>query len=212
VEVEMKMKITVEQAENLVDGKLRDWHISRGGGWCALHKSDTYYSFGGIAPKTPKNIIRVRDEGTIENPDFKKIITGKLTEKTISNWHAYLTIKEKNTSPSGIESNKEYEGEITPAKLPFEMAMSIANFKPYFFKVKDSISFYVEYNEGGNIPELHCEIVNVNGIGPFLEVEVTSDNFSKDDIVFWINRFFEENIGCIDFDKRSWPQIIEEGK
>lgn len=55
----------------------------------------------------------------------------------------WLTVKAKNTSPDGIETNEETEGPLSvDTEDAFRKSMSIANFKPYFTKFKRSFSFY----------------------------------------------------------------------
>ena len=84
----------------------------------------------------------------------------------------YLTVKERHTDESGIETNEEYESILDniETKNTLTKVLEIANFKPYFTKSKGSISFYV--NRTSDNKKLHCEIVAVNGLGPLLEVEV----------------------------------------
>ena len=89
--------------------------------------------------------------------------------------------------------------------------LDIVNFKPYFSKIKTSASFYVTRDEDGK--EMHCEIVNVNGIGPFLEIEVVVDDKDKvSGAKDLIKGFFKDVLNKKVFDSRSWKEIIEEGK
>jgi adenylate cyclase class IV len=66
---------------------------------------------------------------------------------------------------------------------------------------------------------MHCEIVSVNGVGPFLEIEViVPDNISvpedcesTQEAQELIKGFFKDVFNITEFDKRTWPQIIEDG-
>jgi adenylate cyclase class IV len=206
-----------------------------------LEKCDEYFSFGGIAPKKPKNIIRIRKEKSAKNAPIlvfpflkffgsssitvENILTGYIRpfEKTeLAKDKTWLTVKAKNTSPDGIETNEETEGQLSiEAENAFRKSMNIANFKPYFTKFKRSFSFYVKNKEEDF--EMHAELVTVNGIGPYLEIESTikleNENFdvldgehllkvnTARDQIKW---FFKHELGITEFDGRSWADIIEE--
>lgn len=220
MEVEMKAKISIELANDIVDGKLGEgWTISRGGGWHPLFKKDTYYAFGGITPKNPKTVIRTRSEATIgDDTSFDEIIRGKVYSVK-SDLKTYLTTKVKDTNSLGIENNVEVEGELVDnANSAFEIAMAAANFAPYFEKRKTSISFYC-INE--NNQEIHCEIVNVNGIGPYLEIEafvlpdvdeesLCSEEYHDAKTAEAVIRDFFNKLDILEFEHRSWPEIIEQ--
>lgn len=219
MEVEMKAKITLEQAADLVDGKFGSswWSISRGGGWHAIAKKDEYYSFDGIVPVMPKTVIRLRTEASIgDTTSFEEIVQGQV--KSIKDdFQAFLTVKNKRTDENGIETNDEFEGALQgEAFLAFNKVLEAANFKTYFEKQKTSVSFWCEKN--GH--EIHCEIVNVNGIGPYLEVEAfVSENPTDmceyktvEEAQKTIKDFFKSSLKITKFDKRSWMQIIAEEK
>lgn len=69
---------------------------------------------------------------------------------------------------------------------------------------------------------MHAELVSVNGIGPYLEIESTIKlkdesalldgedllkvNTARDQIKW----FFKHELGITEFDGRSWADIIEE--
>jgi hypothetical protein len=65
---------------------------------------------------------------------------------------------------------------------------------------------------------MHCEIVNVNGHGPYLEVEVIVPNVhctvqpfhDPDAARDFIEDFFYDVFGITKFDGRSWAEIIKE--
>lgn len=218
MEVEMKALISVAQAKELVDGHIGEYHITRGGGWKPFHRRDTYYSFNGENLNRPTNIIRIREEADIGDDSFEDIILGRASHFVYGTNKTFLTVKAKHTDEKGIETNEETEGIlIGDAKAAFEKSMKICNFKPYFQKRKDSVSFYVADNK--EYREMHCEIVNVNGHGPYLEVEVIVPEVkNKDSAVFnnpddarnFIEDFFYDVFGITKFDGRSWAEIIKE--
>lgn len=116
-----------------------------------------------------------------------------------------LTVKEKKTI-GDYEKNEEFEGEL-PADTAtvFMKFVDMTNFKPYFRKDKNSVSFYVE--EDGKL--FHCELVSVNGSDVYLEVEYCSDE-TNFDVISTIRHFMKNKVGIEKFDRRSWPVIIEE--
>lgn len=212
----MKAKITVEQANDLVNGKIGTYKISRGGGWRPFRKRDTYYSFNGEKLDCPTNIIRIREEMEIGEDSFEDIILGKAKTIRDGTHKTFLTVKAKSTDEKGVETNEETEGILVgDAKAAFEKSMKVCNFKPYFQKRKDSVSLYVADKENR---EMHCEIVNVNGHGPYLEVEIivptvncTVQFFhSPDEARDFIEDFFYDVFGITKFDERSWAEIIKE--
>ena len=116
-----------------------------------------------------------------------------------------LTVKEKHTV-GDYESNEEFEGELpVDTAIAFNKFVEMANFKPYFRKDKNSVSFYTE--EEGKL--LHCELVSVNGSDVYLEVEYCSDKSDFDAIPI-IKHFMKNKVGIESFDRRSWVDIIEE--
>jgi adenylate cyclase class IV len=233
MEIEMKARVDNEQVSKLMKFFNKETEY--------LEKSDEYFSFGGIAPKKPKNIIRIRKEKGAANAPIlvfpflkffgsssitvENILTGYIRpfEKTeLAKDKTWLTVKAKNTSPDGIETNEETEGQLSiEAENAFRKSMSIANFKPYFTKFKRSFSFYVKNKEDDF--EMHAELVTVNGIGPYLEIEsiieLENENFdvldgehllkvnTARDQIKW---FFKHELGITEFDGRSWADIIEE--
>lgn len=234
MEIEMKARVDNEQVSRLMKFFNKETEY--------LEKSDEYFSFGGVAPKKPKNIIpiRIRKEKSAKNapilvfPFLKffgsssitvdNILTGYIRpfEKTeLAKDKIWLTVKAKNTSPDGIETNEETEGPLSiEAEDAFRKSMSIANFKPYFTKFKRSFSFYVKNKEEDF--EMHAELVSVNGIGPYLEIEATielenEEVLSGEDLLKvskakdQIKWFFKHELDITEFDGRSWADIIEEG-
>ncbi len=230
MEIEMKAKVDSEQVSKLMKFFNKETEY--------LEKSDEYFSFGGIAPKKPKNIIRIRKEKSAANapilvfPFLKifgsssitvgNILAGDIRpfENTeLAQNRTWLTVKAKNTSPDGIETNEETEGQLSvDAEDTFRKSMSIANFKPYFTKFKRSFSFYVK-NKAEDF-EMHAELVSVNGIGPYLEIESTIELGNEDLLVGedllkvntardQIKWFFKHELGITEFDGRSWADIIE---
>lgn len=116
-----------------------------------------------------------------------------------------LTVKEKKTI-GDYERNEESEGKLpADTTIAFMKFIDMTNFKPYFRKDKNSVSFYIE-EDGKN---LHCELVSVNGSDVYLEVEYCSDE-TNFDVIPTIRHFMKNKVGIEKFDRRSWPAIIEE--
>jgi len=228
VEIEMKAKVNDSQIDKLL------WYFNNETTYLA--KKDTYFSFGGIAPKKPKSIIRIRKEeeinaykllevfGGVSNglnyPNINSILKSftilfeakKMLSFDPSKKSSWLTVKVKNTNLEGIETNEETEGQLSEdTEKAFRESMSIANFKPYFTKLKQSFSFYVQNKDKDkNNFEMHAELVSVDGIGPYLEIESVvkeKDAAEARDQIRW---FFEYELGITDFDGRSWSDIVEE--
>ncbi|MBO6261210.1 MAG: hypothetical protein J6N95_01210 [Bacilli bacterium] len=187
-----------------------------------LYKKDVYYSFNGDVLKEPKRIIRIRTENSALIEQYKETVDVCKISPTDFTYPAktYLTVKERHTDESGIETNNEYESILDKeTENTLTKVLEIANFKPYFTKSKGSISFHVKRISDNKT--LHCEIVAVNGLGPLLEVEVFAPG-SKYDIVedymcesvadakellkefFWkVVQINEDGL-----EKRPWPDII----
>lgn len=230
MEWEMKAKVTQEQIANL----LRDYLPFNPKQSEFIIKSDVYYSFGGVKPDNPPRIVRTREE---HKYNFKQIIEAGpqpvdfINEKDPAVWNyvaantaallkghlidflstsvtqpkpqILLTVKEKHTV-GDYESNEEFEGELPiNTAMAFQKFVEMANFRPYFEKNKNSVSFYTD--EG-----LHCELVSVNGSDVYLEVEccITTDSLS--DPIVRVKDFMKNKVGIEKFDRRSWPEIIEE--
>lgn len=216
MEVEMKAKITIQQANDLIESILlkgTGWHISRGGGWHAIYKKDSYFQHKD--KKRPhKHMIRVRSEGDVAiTESFNNIITGNIYTGLDPNERVYLTSKVKNVDENGVENNEEYEGElIGSAATAFDKAMQEADMDMYFEKMKVAVSFYCMDEDNH---EIHCEIVNVNGHGPYLEIEAFVNEFGSDctdystskEAETVIKDFFNK-LHITEFDNRSWKEII----
>ena len=232
MEWEMKAKVTQEQIANL----LREYLPLNPKQSEFITKKDTYYSFGGIAPKKPDRIVRTREEHkynfkqvlAVSSPfvdylnEKDPVVWNSIAKKIINLLRGYsmdflspsitqlkpqivLTVKEKETI-GDAEKNKEFEGELpVNTAIAFNKFVEMANFKPYFRKDKNSVSFYTE--EEGKL--LHCELVSVNGSDVYLEVEYCSDKSDFDAIPI-IKHFMKNKIGVESFDRRSWVDIIEE--
>ena len=237
MEIEMKAKVDNEQVSKLMKFFNKETEY--------LEKSDEYFSFGGVAPKKPKNIIRIRKEKSAVNAPIlvfpflkffgsssitvENILTGYIHpfENTeLAKEQTWLTVKAKNTNSDGIEINEETEGQLSvDTEKAFRKSMNITNFQPYFTKFKRSFSFYVK-NEDEDF-EMHAELVSVNGIGPYLEIESTiklenENAYSRIDTIQdlakvntamdQIKWFFKHELGITEFDGRSWVDIIEEAE
>lgn len=232
MEWELKAKVTHAQIANLLREHLplNPRHSE------FIIKNDTYYSFGGIAPRKPEKIVRTREERKYELKDVISVsspFVDYLNEKDPVVWNSIatqvvnllrgysmdflspsikqpetqvvLTVKEKKTI-GDYEKNEEFEGELpADTTTAFMKFVDMTNFKPYFRKEKNSISFYTE--EEGKL--LHCELVSVNGSEVYLEVEYCSDEMNFD-VIPIIKHFMRDKVGVEKFDRRSWVDIIEE--
>lgn len=225
MEVEMKAWVSPIQVD-----KLLNLEKSTGFDIChllsieKLYKKDVYYSFNGDVLKKPKRIIRIRTENSnliehyTETVDVCKISPADFTYPA----KTYLTVKERHTDESGIETNEEYESILDniETKNTLTKVLEIANFKPYFTKSKGSISFHVKRISDNK--KLHCELVAVNGIGPLLEVEVFAPSSQYDivedymcesvaDAKELLKEFFWKVVQINEdgLEKRPWPDIIE---
>lgn len=222
MEIEMKARVNREQIDKLL------WYFNNESEY--LEKSDEYFSFNGAVLDKPKNIIRIRkevsanafntlyEEGgesngfnpsnialTLEN--MIRPFDSDTLEKESKTW---LTIKAKNTNSDGVETNEECEGQLNEkSEEAFRKSMEVANFKTYFKKIKRSFSFYVKNEEEDkNKFEMHAELVSVNNIGPYLEIESIVKEKDASEASDQIKWFFGSTLGIITFDERSWPEII----
>lgn len=225
MEVEMKAWVSPMQID-----KLLSLEKSTGFKICTLDiekrfKKDVYYSFNGDVLKEPKRIIRIRTENSAPIEQGKEIVDvcKILSTDFKSPAKTYLTVKERHTDESGIETNEEYESILDniETKNTLTKVLEIANFKPYFTKSKGSISFYV--NRTSDNKKLHCEIVAVNGLGPLLEVEVFAPASQYDivedymcgsvaDAKELLKEFFWKVVQINEdgLEKRPWPDIIKD--
>lgn len=223
MEVEMKAWVSPMQID-----KLLSLEKSTGFKICTLDieklfKKDVYYSFNGDVLKEPKRIIRIRTENSAPIEQGKEIVDvcKILSTDFKSPAKTYLTVKERHTDESGIETNEEYESILDniETKNTLTKVLEIANFKPYFTKSKGSISFYVKRISDNK--KLHCELVAVNGLGPLLEVEVFAPASQYDivedymcgsvaDAKELLKEFFWKvaQINEDGLEKRPWPDII----
>lgn len=234
MEIEMKAKLNDEQLDKML------WAIDNESEY--LEKSDEYFSFDGIAPKKPKNIIRIRKEkvgkankclsffggdacGCNVN-NIKNILAGNVhpfANVEPDKEQIWLTVKAKNTDPAGIETNEETEGQLFEgSEEAFRKAMKVTHFSTYFTKLKRSFSFYVKNkDEDKNRFVMHAELVSVDRVGPYLEIESTIHlenegadvldgedlakvNTAKDQIKW----YFAHELGITEFDGRSWVDIV----
>lgn len=219
MEIEMKARLNDEQLDKIL------WCIDNESEY--LEKSDEYFSFDGIAPKKPKNIIRIRkekvgnankclaDAGGVNIPTVKNILTGCIhpfESVAPDKEQTWLTVKAKNTDPNGIETNEETEGQLFKgSEEAFRKSMEIAHFKTYFTKFKRSFSFYVRNEkEEFNRFVMHAELVSVDGVGPYLEIESVVKEKNAAEASDQIKWFFEHKLGITEFDGRSWVDIVEE--
>lgn len=234
MEIEMKAKLNDEQLDKLL------WAIDSESEY--LEKSDEYFSFDGIAPKKPKNIIRIRKEkvGNANkclsffggdacgcNVDtVKNILAGCIypfASVAPDKEQTWLTVKAKNTDPTGIETNEETEGQLFEgSEEAFRKSMKVAHFDTYFTKFKRSFSFYVKNkDEDKNRFVMHAELVSVDGVGPYLEIESTirlenegADVLDGEDLAKvneardQIKWYFAHELGITEFDGRSWVDIV----
>ena len=220
MEVEMKARITDEQIDKILQTDLSSFGFKIKEQPKFLSKDDVYYSKNGENILNPTTVIRTRTEGVIIADSVKKIFD-KISVCPLSEKKNFITVKHKVTASDGVETNEETEGEISEeAVTAFNLTMVATGYMPYFTKSKQSASFYVEVLDGPcKGKEIHCEIVKVNGRGPYLEIEtfVTHDktqlNFNFESVIDaqrTIKDFFEKVLGIKEFDGRSWHKIILE--
>ena len=224
MEIEMKALCQEDQIPNLFKNKLGNFTKISTDSDNLLFKSDKYYSWGGEQLSKPKKIFRVRTEAEIA----KFVKTADVSEKVLqtikffdsedailtdqSAYKAYLTYKKHYVLPDGSQSNIENEGEISlEAAKTFDIIMKSAGFDVYFIKNKKSCSLYFTSNKTGQI--LHCEIVKVNNLPVYLEIESilndeTMTEAIRQETIDTIKEFYQE-LGITSFEPRNWKQLIE---
>ena len=224
MEIEMKALCQEDQIPNLFKNKLGNFTKINTDSDDLLFKSDKYYSWGGEQLSKPKKIFRVRTEAEIA----KFVKTANVSEKVLqtikffnsedamltdqSAYKAYLTYKKHYVLPDGSQSNIENEGEISlEAAKTFDIMMKSAGFDVYFIKNKKSCSLYFTSDKNGQI--LHCEIVKVNNLPVYLEIESilndeTMTEAIRQETIDTIKEFYQE-LGITSFEPRNWKQLIE---
>lgn len=224
MEIEMKALCQEGQIPNLFKSKLGNFTKINTDSDDLLFKSDKYYSWGGEQLSKPRKIFRVRTEAEIA----KFVKTADVSEKVLqtikffnsedailtdqSTYKVYLTYKKHYVLPDGSQSNIENEGEISlEAAKTFDIIMKSAGFDIYFMKNKKSCSLYFTSDKNGQI--LHCEIVKVNSLPVYLEIEsILNDETITDAIrqetIDTIKEFYQE-LGITSFEPRNWKQLIE---
>lgn len=224
MEIEMKALCQEDQIPNLFKSKLGNFTKINTDSDDLLFKSDKYYSWGGEQLSKPRKIFRVRTEAEIA----KFVKTADVSEKVLqtikffnsedailtdqSTYKVYLTYKKHYVLPDGSQSNIENEGEISlEAAKTFDIIMKSAGFDVYFMKNKKSCSLYFTSDKNGQI--LHCEIVKVNNLPVYLEIEsILNDETITDairqEIIDTIKEFYQE-LGITSFEPRNWKQLIE---
>ena len=224
MEIEMKALCQEDQIPNLFKNKLGNFTKINTDLDNLLFKSDKYYSWGGEQLSKPKKIFRVRTETEIA----KFVKTADVSEKVLqtikffnsedailtdqSAYKAYLTYKKHYVLPDGSQSNIENEGEISlEAAKTFDIMMKSAGFDVYFIKNKKSCSLYFTSDKNGQI--LHCEIVKVNSLPVYLEIESilndeTMTEVIRQETIDTIKEFYQE-LGITSFEPRNWKQLIE---
>lgn len=224
MEIEMKALCQEGQIPNLFKSKLGNFTKINTDSDDLLFKSDKYYSWGGEQLSKPRKIFRVRTEAEIA----KFVKTADVSEKVLqtikffnsedailtdqSTYKVYLTYKKRYVLPDGSQSNIENEGEISlEAAKTFDIIMKSAGFDVYFMKNKKSCSLYFTSDKNGQI--LHCEIVKVNNLPVYLEIEsILNDETITDAIrqetIDTIKEFYQE-LGITSFEPRNWKQLIE---
>ena len=224
MEIEMKALCQEGQIPNLFKSKLGNFTKINTDSDDLLFKSDKYYSWGGEQLSKPRKIFRVRTEAEIA----KFVKTADVSEKVLqtikffnsedailtdqSTYKVYLTYKKHYVLPDGSQSNIENEGEISlEAAKTFDIIMKSAGFDVYFMKNKKSCSLYFTSDKNGQI--LHWEIVKVNNLPVYLEIEsILNDETITDAIrqetIDTIKEFYQE-LGITSFEPRNWKQLIE---
>ena len=224
MEIEMKALCQEGQIPNLFKSKLGNFTKINTDSDGLLFKSDKYYSWGGEQLSKPKKIFRVRTEAEIA----KFVKTADVSEKVLqtikffdsedvilanrSPYEVYLTYKEHHILSDGSQSNIENEGEISlEAAKTFDVLMKSAGFDVYFMKNKKSCSLYFTSDKTSQI--LHCEIVKVNNLPVYLEIESilndeTMTEAIRQETIDTIKEFYQE-LGITSFEPRNWKQLIE---
>lgn len=222
MEIEMKALVTDEQIDKVLHEDLSKYGFKTIEGTELLYKCDNYYSKDGKVVQKPTTVVRTRTEALLPPEPLDKILHGKCEEIMSDGKRIFITVKHKTTLPDGVETNEETEGVISDdALVAFNLAMEAAGWRPYFTKSKQSISFYVEVLDGPcKGKEIHCELVNMSGKGPYLEIEAFvlygTENCSELDFESVIDaqrtikEFFEKVLGITEFDGRSWYKILLE--
>lgn len=214
LEIELKAKITPQQVEYLLENYsfYENTYTRAAPPIEFLIKKDSYYSFNGDVITHPRNKIRIRKETVLKYQDLSDLdLIGFFDFKTEFdsedgdlNW--YFTIKQKSMDDQGIEVNQEFENRISKEPKSIQQFLQFVNFKTYFTKEKRSISFYIYKTDR----LFHVEIVSVNGVGPYLEVEVTMNTEDTAIIKMELSLFFERLLGIKEFDNRQWETILKE--
>lgn len=220
MEIEMKALCRSDQIYKLFENKLNNFtkvgtNIDK-----LLFKSDRYYSWGGEQLLNQKKIYRVRTEAEIAKLvdterayQVQKFFDSEnIRQDDHSKYSVFLTYKEHNILPDGSQNNIENESKISfEAAETFDIIMQSMGFDIYFAKSKKSCSMFYMSNKNGLV--LHCEIVKVNSLPVYLEVEfVIDDDKATDDvrkrISDTIKEFFQE-LDITSFEPRNWKQLIE---
>lgn len=225
MEIEMKALCQSDQIYKLFENKFNNFIKIGTAEDKLLFKSDHYYSWGGEQLPNPKKIYRVRTEAEIARLadaggaaekayQVQKFFDSEnIKQDDQSKYSIFLTYKEHNTLSDGTQNNIENEGKISlEAAETFDIMMKSMGFDTYFTKNKKSCSMFYMSNKNGLV--LHCEIVKVNNLPVYLEVEfVLQDSWAADDVIKrvsdTIKEFFKE-LGIVVFEPRNWKQLIEE--
>ena len=214
LEIELKAKITPQQVEYLLGNSsfYNDQYLRKEQPIEFLIKKDSYYSFNGDIITSPRNKIRIRKETVLKYQDLSALdLLGFFDFKNefgpeAGDSNCYFTVKQKGMDPQGVEVNQEFENKIINEPESIQQFLQFVNFKIYFTKEKRAISFYICRKR----VEFHVEIVSVNGIGPYIEVEVTMDIEDVAIIKTELVLFFERVLGIKEFDNRQWETILKE--
>lgn len=215
MEIEVKIPISSQQFEWIVSSwefgttKVLDKKTF-------LVKEDKYYSKDGERSDSSTK-VRLRSEGEVaiftkeDNGNvliFANDFFGNTKKMFFQNVKSYLTVKEKNLHPDGTEINREVEDNMSSPEA-FLAFMDIIGYKPYFSKRKESMAFRVNMN--GLL--LNLEVIYVNGVGPYLEIEAIVGDEDVQDARTAIFSFMKDKLflDTMLIDPRSWETIIESG-
>lgn len=155
---------------------------------CFFDKTDVYYK----QTVPPKQSVRLRIEKTI-------IENCKPVEK---NW---VTYKQKEKLPSGVEVNQEIEFEVSSGESFIQM-LEGCGFAFSFRKHKKAKSFH--------FGSYHIELVEIEGLGSFVEIETLCEDKTEATVKKAQNELFEVLEKCgiskADIEERYYSDMLKE--
>ena len=197
-EIEVKIPLTDDQYDAVLafikGGKAQPGVTGRD--VSHLLKTDAYFSRYDTDEERKKNgepkVIRIRTEQVLDVPDAPPK-------------QAFFCLKYKKIE-NDVEFNSENETAVEDEN-PLLLFFSVAGYKKYFEKIKDSYSVYCTCDADKKI-EFHLELVTVNG-HKYFEVEVTQPELDADRVQKGLEAFVSAfGLDVSKKDSRSWMQIL----